>query len=361
MDANEDQKAMKHLTALQEENAELKEKLKAFEKFEQELVAEEIFEKAKKRFKNWLTVGGLAVLLAGALGFKSIVGYVEGLAEKRLERYTDSMIEQKVQEHARLRVEALIESQKDQLIAVGRKQVVNIVARLPIANIQEPSTPQTVVADTTTRTSFDLTEFMAPVRNQGAEGSTVGFAVAAAMEGLWARKRNNTIILSPRYLYNSARAAQNWKGDHGAFIKDAIQVIRTQGAVLESVWPYKPGEFDSKAPPTVDRAERYRIKAAREVKSLAEIKVAIQKGFPVVGGIPLYRSYMSAKGGIIPDPTPEERILGGHAICIVGYDDTKKLLKFKNSWGTSWGEAGYGYISYSYIEKNLSDAWVLEL
>ena len=361
MDTNEGQEAMKQLDALQEENLALRGKLKTLEKLEQDQMAEEIFEKAKKRFKNWLTVGGLAVLLAGALGFKSIEGYVKSLAEKKLEHFTDSMIEQKVQEHAKLRVEVLIENQKDQLIAIGRQQVVNIVARLPIATVQEVSTLQVVQASTTTSTLVDLTEFMTPIRDQGAEGSTVGFAVAAAMEGLWARKTNKMVVLSPRYLYNSARAAKNWKGDTGAYVKDAVQIVRTQGAVIESVWPYKPGEFDSKPPTSLEMADRFRAKAAREVMSLAEIKAALQNGSPVVGGITLYQSSMRDTSGIIPDPTSKDSIVGGHAICIVGFDDIKKMLKFKNSWGASWGKEGYGYISYSYAEENLKDAWVLEL
>lgn len=272
------------------------------------------------------------------------------------------MIELKVLELAESRIEALIENEKDQLISVGRQQVVNIVARLPISIVQGTTTPQTVVASTTAPTFVDLSEFKGPVRDQGNEGNTVGFAVAAAMEGLWTRKTGEKIILSPRYLYNSAKAAQNWKGDTGAFIKDAIQVASTKGAVLESVWQYKPGEFDSEPPVSLDNSEHYRAKVVREIKTLAEIKIALQSGLPVVGGITMFQSsIIKDTNGVIPDPGANDSIMGGHAICVVGYDDARKLLKFKNSWGISWGEAGYGYISYSYVEKNLSDAWVLEL
>jgi C1A family cysteine protease len=70
---------------------------------------------------------------------------------------------------------------------------------------------------------------------------------------------------------------------------------------------------------------------------------------------------MRDSSGVIPDPSSKDTIIGGHAVCIVGYDDAKKRLKFKNSWSRSWGDAGCAYISYSYAEKNLSEAWVLEL
>jgi C1A family cysteine protease len=66
---------------------------------------------------------------------------------------------------------------------------------------------------------------------------------------------------------------------------------------------------------------------------------------------------MDAKNGLVPLPNRRESSLGGHAICPVGYDDKKKLVKFKNSWSESWGDDGYGYLPYAYIEKYMMDAW----
>lgn len=44
----------------------------------------------------------------------------------------------------------------------------------------------------------------------------------------------------------------------------------------------------------------------------------------------------------------------GHAILLTGFDSDKKTFKFKNSWGTSWGDQGYGTIDYDYV-LNYSD------
>jgi len=61
-------------------------------------------------------------------------------------------------------------------------------------------------------------------------------------------------------------------------------------------------------------------------------------------------------------PGTIDRVVGGYPICVVGYDDQKKLLKFESSWGAAWGEHGYGYLSYDYVEKYLStDNWALTM
>jgi len=77
----------------------------------------------------------------------------------------------------------------------------------------------------------------------------------------------------------------------------------------------------------------------------------------VVLGMQVFKGMLHTKTGIVPRPRKGERSIGGYAICAVGYDDKKKLIKFKNSWSLKWGEKGYGYLSYAYIERYMMDAW----
>jgi C1A family cysteine protease len=81
---------------------------------------------------------------------------------------------------------------------------------------------------------------------------------------------------------------------------------------------------------------------------------------PFLAGVDVYESWFTknaSKTGIIPMPKKNEQYQGGHAICIMGYDDTKKHFKFKNSWGNKWGGKGYGYLTYDYMKRYCVDAW----
>ena len=140
--------------------------------------------------------------------------------------------------------------------------------------------------------------------------------------------------------------------------------MRRTGAVSEDVWPYRSGEFRAKPPAAVEKAEHYKITQSQPVHNSTEMKAALQRWGPVPGGFVIYESAnnpAARKNGVIQMPSANERIVGGHAVCFVGFDDGKKLLKFKNQWGKDWGDNGYGYLSYEYADKFLSDAWAISM
>jgi len=103
-------------------------------------------------------------------------------------------------------------------------------------------------------------------------------------------------------------------------------------------------------------------------KLLNQLKTYMAKGHPAMFGFTVYNSIEQAdKTGRIPYPSPKEKIEGGHAIVAIGYDDKMKIkntqnkvettgaLLIRNSWGTGWGEDGYGWLPYEYINKGLAD------
>ena len=97
----------------------------------------------------------------------------------------------------------------------------------------------------------------------------------------------------------------------------------------------------------------------------SSIKACLASGLVFVAGISVYSSFESdavAKTGIVPIPAKNESLLGGHAILVVGYDDSKSRWICMNSWGTTWGDNGFFYLPYSYLTntKLASDFWTIQ-
>lgn len=201
--------------------------------------------------------------------------------------------------------------------------------------------------------------------DQGTTSSCSGNAIAAAYSILHLLKKGIPINLSRLFVYYNSRKVNGREGiDGGAHLADCFECMKTQGCCLESLWP-----FDSLAvtqmPPSVCYAEG--LKHCTEQQNselnpnnlLNEIKQCLANNLPVVIGVLVYTSFESqnvARTGYIPLPNPEvEDLRGGHALCVIGYDDERQVVIVQNSWGTVWGDAGYGYIPYAFISnKNLT-------
>jgi C1A family cysteine protease len=104
------------------------------------------------------------------------------------------------------------------------------------------------------------------------------------------------------------------------------------------------------------------------------LKAAIAAGHPVLLGITVYQGFERAGAdGIVPPSSPGESPLGGHAILCVGYKDDPSVagggrLKLLNSWSASYGDHGFCYVPYSYLNlpagatgTQLSEAWVISV
>lgn len=351
---------------LKKENQELREKIQEFKYLEEELMAKRVEEKAKKRLISSLTFVGILLTLFGIIGFKSFYDYSKNLVTKKLESVSEQQINTIIQEEGKQQVAMIVEQQRDNfedlMVDIAKQQINQItVATNPVGGYEK----RPIFAKTTPR-QVDFTSFMTPVRDMGAEGSIVGFAVAAALEYQIYKKLRKEVIISPRYLYYYAKLEGNFNphSDTGAHIKDAIRVLETRGAVSEDVWPYKAGDLESNPPEAAETAEKYKIVQSFQLTTIEEIKSALQQYGPVVAGISMFDSSLRSidhQKGNWPDPAPGDVTIGTIAICIVGYDDDKGLIKFKNSWGMGWGDEGYGFLSYSYVKKFLSDTWIFTL
>ncbi|MDP4268312.1 MAG: C1 family peptidase, partial [Bacteroidota bacterium] len=136
------------------------------------------------------------------------------------------------------------------------------------------------------------------------------------------------------------------------------------GVCDEKLFPYNESKVKTK--PTqacYNDAAPHKIITYLSISTIDQMKLCLADGFPFVGGISIYPSFETvevAKTGMVPLPKSGERLLGGHAICFVGYDDTKQCFIFRNSWGSSWGDKGFGYLPYVYAQRLLHDCWVIK-
>jgi C1A family cysteine protease len=90
----------------------------------------------------------------------------------------------------------------------------------------------------------------------------------------------------------------------------------------------------------------------------------LASGFPFVFGFSVYESFESsavAQSGIANLPRPSERLVGGHAVCAVGYDQSEGRFLVRNSWGAQWGMGGYFTMPYQYLTDPMlaADFWTI--
>jgi C1A family cysteine protease len=89
----------------------------------------------------------------------------------------------------------------------------------------------------------------------------------------------------------------------------------------------------------------------------------LRYGRPVVFGIDVFDRFMSllSDNSIVSFPVSTEESVGGHAMCLVGYDLRTKMFLAKNSFGTDWGDNGYCWIPFKYFETYSYDKWVFSI
>jgi C1A family cysteine protease len=213
----------------------------------------------------------------------------------------------------------------------------------------------------------DLRAFCSPIENQGSLGSCTGQAIAGAIELLNKRNRKPTDVSRLFIYYYERLLLGTVNYDSGAYIRDGIKATNHYGASLESYWPYDIKKFKHE-PITEAKTDALKRKVTRyeRVANFNGCIDALTNGYPVIMGFHVYSSFMSAnvaKTGNMPYPnTKRERLLGGHAVLLVGYDKIKKVFIARNSWGTNWGDKGYFYMPFNVVTNTSmsSDYWIIK-
>ena len=205
---------------------------------------------------------------------------------------------------------------------------------------------------------IDWTQEMSPVRDQGVEGTCVGFATAIGMKEYQEMLDYQKLVgLSPRFVYTEAKKIDGMPRLEGTTIRASMKVLKKKGVCQEKFWPYQPHQKDKPLSGAFSNAKKFCIMTYARILNLDELRMSLVTKGPAVLGIDVFKGIITTKTGIVPLPKKGERSIGGHAICAVGYDDKNKLVKFKNSWSVRWGDRGYGYLPFEYVRRYMMDAW----
>ena len=230
--------------------------------------------------------------------------------------------------------------------------------------------------------SIDLREWCSPIEDQRNLGSCTANAGVGVIEYYERKAFERHIDASRLFLYKVTRNLMKQKGDTGAYLRTTMGAMVLFGVPPEDYWPYSDEEnkFDQEPPAFCYAfAQNYQtIKyfrhdppGAKTEEILKKVKSYLGLGHPSMFGFTVYNSIEQAETtGKIPYPSPKEKIEGGHAVVVVGYDDKMKIknkygkvettgaLLIRNSWGKEWGEKGYGWLPYEYVLKRLAeDFW----
>lgn len=231
-------------------------------------------------------------------------------------------------------------------------------------------------------------EFSEPY-DQGQLGSCTANAIGGASEHYDIKHNYKWPHIPSRLFiyYNERVLIDTVNEDSGAYIKDGIKVLNKFGACPELIrdgstpewlWPYSDDSETFKKKPKDICYEKAVLHKALKYESVplnrSSVLHCLAERKPIIFGFLVHQSFQSktlAKTGVMPVPKFQliDPVLGGHAVCAVGYlldhpmegsKETEWII-VRNSWGTSWGDKGYFYFPLkAFLNKSeVSDLWAI--
>ena len=201
--------------------------------------------------------------------------------------------------------------------------------------------------------NINLSKNFTAIKDQGEKGACSAFALVAILEYILKKNSKSEPDLSEEFVYYNVLKRKGDVGkDSGSSLLDVLTVLSEDGVCHEKFCKYDPNDLDTE--PTkeaYDDAKNLKVVKALDVEP-KDIKNAISEGYPVAISLKVFDSFAPVEG-FIPMPSEEDLAgkVGSHAMVIVGYDNNARFYLVRNSWGKAFGDKGYCYIPYSYIEN----------
>jgi C1A family cysteine protease len=214
--------------------------------------------------------------------------------------------------------------------------------------------------------SVDLRQPDVMIEDQDQLGSCTSNAIIGAYEIMLKRLYPEKYTeLSRLFVYYNTRIYYNELNiDSGAYLRDTLKSIKKYGVCAESIWPYEIDKFDEQPTPQayIDAVAR-NINYYETLITQNEILQVLTLGKPVIIGTTIFDqfNYLDSSNYTLPMPRENEIGIGNHALCIVGYDLTRREYIIKNSFGTGWGDNGYCLMSFEYVEKYAFEKWYFDI
>jgi hypothetical protein len=211
--------------------------------------------------------------------------------------------------------------------------------------------------------SVDLTSSFPTPADQGVQAAANAFvygyyikSYSEHVENGWSLNSPDHLI-SPQYIYSQTHIS-NSSGGGGDQASSVLNLLNNRGASTLDVSPYDPGNaFGFLTQPTEQehmvafRFHNYSY-SALPLRAVDIIKNYLCLGYPIGISIPVYPDLLNLNSTNEIYDDLSGTLSSNHAVALIGFDDTKQAFKFINSWGTSWGLGGYGWISYNLVANN---------
>lgn len=217
-----------------------------------------------------------------------------------------------------------------------------------------------------------------PIENQLETNSCAANAAVALMEYFERDSTGHYVDHSRLFLYKVSRRLANLVGDIGTTVRATMGGMAIFGVPPEQYWPFDVSRVDDEPPAfcyafaqSFQALTYFRLDTVGTTNDelLDRVLTTLEAGIPCMFGFTTFPALMHPPDGRIAYPSPVDVTGGGHAVLAVGYDTTMEIthpvtnerttgaIEIRNSWGSAWGENGYGWLPFKYITNGLAVDW----